>query len=136
MVARNLPPVRPSAGFAEKLEMRLREVRAGAPGSLRMVARRASRGPGIGEFVATAGGVVAAGLLLTAVMDRVGRTELPVLDPVVAMAPSISHLALETPAFMASATPSVGIWPAALVLEQAPLHFVSDDHAPVVEVSR
>lgn len=136
MVARNIPPVRPSAGFAEKLEMRLREVRAGVPDSSAMVARRVSRGPGIGEFLATAAGVVAAGLLLTAVMERGATRELPMLDPVVAMAPAISHLPLETPAFMASATPGVGIWPAALVLEQAPLHFVSDDHAPVVEVSR
>lgn len=122
MVAHSLPTIRPSAGFADRLEQRLREARAV---DLREWSRsaRAERGPGIGEFLAAAAGVVAAGFVATAAIDRFRSREIPVMAPVLAAAPESSAMPLAVPAFVASASPIVAVWPAALMLDQAPMHF-------------
>lgn len=124
MVARSLPPIRPSAGFAERLEQRLREAKAMDLESW-SGAMRGTRGPRLGEFVAAAAGVVAAGLLATVVIERVRPHELPVLPPVLAAGPESQALPLATPAFIATASPIVAMWPAALLLDQAPRQFVT-----------
>lgn len=122
MIAHNLPAIQPSPGFAERLEQRLREAKAI---DLREWSRsaRGVRGPGIGEFLAAAAGVVAAGLVATAAIDRFRSHEIPVMPPVLAAAAESPTLPLTVPAFVASASPIVAVWPAALLLDQAPMHF-------------
>ena len=122
MVARSLRPIAPSAGFAERLEHRLRDARAADPGR----SARRSRGPGIGEFLAAAAaGVVAAGLMATAALERFRSHQVLGMPPVMASAPEPQAMPLTGPAFMASASPIVSVWPAALLLDQAPVYFAN-----------
>lgn len=124
MVARSLPPIRPSAGFAERLEQRLREAKAVDLHEWTGVVK-GGRGPGIGEFMAAAAGVVAAGLVATAAIERFRSHEIPMMPAVVASLPDTPALPLTSPAFVASASPIASVWPAALLLDQAPLHFAT-----------
>jgi hypothetical protein len=128
MVARSVSSIAPSVGFTARLEQRLREAR-NADYSSWAQSRRASRGPGIGEFLAAAAGVVAAGFLLTAVIERISPRPLPVLAAAMASAPETDAPPIAAPAFVASASPIVSVWPAALMLDQAHLHFATTELA-------
>ncbi len=121
MVARSLQPIAFSAGFADRLAVRLRDAKAGDPGQ----SFRRSRGPGIGEFMAAAAGVVAAGFVATAAIERFRPHEILIMPAVMASAPELRAMPLTSPAFMASASPIVSVWPAALLLDQASLHFAT-----------
>lgn len=122
MVAHSLPTIRPSAGFAERLEQRLSEAKAVDIRDWSRAARGA-RGPGIGEFMMAAAGVVAAGLVATAAIDRLRGREIPVMPPVMAAAPQAPALPMAIPAFAASASPIAAVWQAALLVDEAPLQF-------------
>jgi anti-sigma factor RsiW len=127
MVARSLPRITPSANFSRRLEERLREARTS---SLHAgVGAVAQKGSGFVDLLVAAGSVLAAGLLATVAVERFRSHELPVLPPVVAAAPESPALPLTGSAFVASASPVVAVWPAALLLDQAPLHFVTTELA-------
>lgn len=126
MVARSLRPIEPSPGFTERLEARLRAVRQqDAGGGLDPMS--APRGPGLVEFLGTAVGLVAAGLLAVAVLERFQPAQALSLPPVMAAAPAEQELPFTSPAFVASASPGLAIWSAALMLDQARVHFANAD---------
>lgn len=127
--ARNLPPIELSAGFAERLQLRLAQERA------LLASARASRGAltesgwrpfSIGAYAAIAAAIlVVAGLAGTlTLMDREPRALR--LPPVVASIPEPEPSSFATPAMVVSMPAGMAVWPAVFVAQQAPWHFASD----------
>ena len=125
LVVRNIPNIQPSPNFSERLEARLRTVRAedrtrelrGAPG----------RGT-LGTFAALASGVAAAGLLGFAVLTADRVQEEMRLPPVVASIPAdrdLESLPIPASAIVASASTGMSVWSTVFAAEQAPLHLAS-----------
>ena len=123
LVFRNLPQITPSAGFQARLDARLRALRA------EQAAQRAvvQRGPAMGTFMATAAGLMAAGFLLTAVFDWTAAPQDLALAPVVASRPVEAAMPVASPAVVTSVSSGMPLWPAALIAEQAPVHFVNSE---------
>jgi putative zinc finger protein len=126
LVVRNMPEIRPSADFSTRLETRLRLVRPETT-----FGDRATGHPRLTTFTAIATGVIAAGVLsITMVQSATPPRDIS-LPPVVASLPEIQAEPYSSPlapsAMMASASTGIGIWPAVLVAEQAPLHFAASE---------
>ncbi len=121
MLFRSLPPIEPSAGFAERLERRLHE------------AKMAEAAPGSGSSrifaaaVATVS-VVMLGYIGTSLRHVDTQRDIA-LPPVVATLPESAAEAVVSPApaMVASVPAGLPIWTAALFAEQAQAHFVSAD---------
>lgn len=119
LVLRNLPALEPSAHFRERLNDRLTHVkRADARAEL-------YRGPGLGAFITVAAGVLAAGFLAASVFDVAHAPRELRLSPVVAMRPAPPPPPVVTSVFVASASAGVPVWPAAMMAQQVPVHYVS-----------
>ena len=134
LLFRNASPIAPSADFAERLHARLSAERRAAARANAAPPRVAARGPGLGMFAAAAAGVAAAGYLATATLASPGARRELSLPPVVASrtadAPSelvadASPSPVSSPAIMASVSAGMPLWPSALLVEQAPLHFAA-----------
>ena len=127
LVVRNMPEIRPSIDFSERLQARLQTVRA----DTMMYGDRATGHPRLTTFAAVATGVIAAGVLTITVMQQTAPTRDITLPPVVASLPEIQPEPYSSPlapgAMRASASTGIGIWPAGLVAEQAPLHFAASE---------
>jgi hypothetical protein len=116
LVFRNLPPVEPSADFATRLHARLRAL--GQPD------RRAElfRAPGMGAFVAAAS-VVAIGFAAASMLHWTEMRRDLMLEPVVATSPALPPPIVDYP-FVAASSTGIPMWPAAVLAEQATVHFV------------
>jgi hypothetical protein len=128
LVAHNLPTIHPSAGFSQRLEVRLTHERAlKAAGMLPNGARSDRWRPfPVGAYTAIAAGVFAAAGLAT-VVSSAGREPQPIrMAPVVASRPEAEPSTLATPALVAAMPAGMGVWPAVFVAQQAPWHFASD----------
>jgi hypothetical protein len=123
----NLPTIEPSADFSRRLEARLEQERrrAIAPAPL-------FRGPGLGGFLAMSASVVAAGLLAMTFAHvppdrRVARLPAVVLRPLeVPEVPAGVTLPVAPSAVVASVSTGMAVWPALLLLEEAPSRYVDD----------
>ncbi|MEJ7809278.1 MAG: zf-HC2 domain-containing protein [Gemmatimonadaceae bacterium] len=118
LVFRNLPSIEPSAEFASRLDSRLRQ--------LHQADARADvyRGPGIGSFLIAAAGVVAAGFLAISALDWDEPARDIAFAPVVASRPDVPPSPIVSHSVVASATAGMPLWSAAMLAEQAPVHFV------------
>lgn len=119
LVLRNLPTIEPSPDFFDRLSGKLHQLQ-------RADARAAVyRGPGVGSFLAVAAGMLAAGFLAATTLDW--TTPTPARDlrlaPVVAMRPAPPPPPVVSSDFVASASAGLPLWPAAMMAEQAPVHF-------------
>ena len=127
LVVRNMPEIRPSSDFSERLQARLRTVRPDTT----TFGDRATGHPRLTTFAAVATGVIAAGVLSVTVMQHAPAPRAVTLPPVVASLPEIQAEPYSSPlapgAMMASASTGIGIWPTVLVAEQAPLHFAASE---------
>lgn len=121
LVFRNLPAIEPSDDFNVRLSARIRE--ASALDRLRAAAERPARAPGLGLFAASAFGLLAASLLAVATLDW-DKTAVETLPPVVATRPAEETHPMADPIIVASASAGVPVWPAALLIEEAPTHFM------------
>jgi hypothetical protein len=119
LLVRNLPSIQPSADFSARLNARLNE--ACARDAVRRAAEHLQRAPGIGLFAATAAGLLAASLFLTAVVTRPVRDI--VMAPVVANHPEPQATVSVNAAQVATFPASVPVWPTALLVEQAHAQF-------------
>ncbi len=118
LVLRNIPDAEPSPDFHARLREKIRKAELGD-------ARAAQyRGPGIGTFAAAAAGVLAAGFMAVAAVDRNHPAPQLRLDPIVAMQPEVSPAVLEEQFVMSAAT-GASLWPAAIFAEQMPVHFIA-----------
>ena len=119
LIFRNLPHVEPSADFTERLNSKLQQCR-------RADTRAAAyRGPGVGTFAAAAAGVLAAGFLTISVFDWSEPARDLALPPVVATRPEPPPPPIVDQTVVTSASAGMPVWPAALIAEQAPVHFLS-----------
>lgn len=98
LVFRNLPPIEPSAKFAERLAARLEQARREVELQRRLGASSSFAGqrgaPGLGAFAAAAASVVIAGYLVTAGLARVSPPPQLALEPVIATQPEPRVFAL------------------------------------------
>jgi hypothetical protein len=117
LVFRNLAPVQPSPDFATRLHARLR--------MLGQVDPRAElfRAPGVGAFLAAAS-VVALGFAAASMLQWTEIRRDLMLEPVVASAPALPAPIVDYP-FIAASSTGMPIWSAAVLAEQASVHFVN-----------
>ena len=116
LIFRNLPPVQPSVDFATRLHARLRAL--GQPD------QRAElfRAPGMGAFVAAAS-VVVIGFVAASMLHWTEMRRDLMLEPVVATTPALPPPMVDYP-FVAASSTGIPMWPAAVLAEQATVHFV------------
>jgi hypothetical protein len=128
LVAHNLPTIHPSAGFNERLEVRLTHERAlKAAGMLPNSAGSDGWRPfSVGAYTAIAAGVFAAAGLAVVVSIAGRESQTIRMAPVVASRPEAEPSTLATPALVAAVPAGMGVWPAVFVAQQAPWHFASD----------
>lgn len=120
LLFRNLPSIELSAGFAARLDARLKESRNIDHSS------QSSQGFRRGAVVAAIASAIMIGYIGTTLYDT-GRTSHFMMPPVVATLPDADLMPITspTPAIVASASAGFAIWPAALFAEQAPVHFAN-----------
>lgn len=133
LLFRNMPPIEPSAKFAARLAARLeqarREVELQRRAAASFVGHRGA--PGLGGFAAAAAGVVIAGYLATAAIDRMSPPETLALAPVVAtqpeprelefvsLSPPLPTRAEVSPAVVASVATGMPLWPTVMMTSAA-----------------
>jgi hypothetical protein len=121
MVLRNLPAVEPSCDFYDPLTTTLHRMeRADAQASR-------YRGPGLGSFTAAAAGVVGIGFMAAVLFNWTAQARNLALAPVVASTPAITPYPVASSSFVASASAGLPIWPAAMLVDQAPVRFASEE---------
>jgi hypothetical protein len=116
LVFRNLAPVEPSADFATRLQARLRALGRAEHGA------ELFRAPGMGAFVAAAS-VVALGFVAASMLHWTEMRRDLVLEPVIATRPALPSPIVDYP-FVAASSTGMPMWPAAILAEQATVHFV------------
>jgi Putative zinc-finger len=132
MLARNLPSIRPSADFGQRLQMRLAQERAmhamqgNRRGANDAVIMRHSGPLSAATYVALASGVaLAAGLMMTVTLS--GDDDQAIrLAPVVASMPEPELSPLAAPTMVATMPAGMPLWSAVFVAQQAPWHLASD----------
>lgn len=123
LIRNNLPTIEPSADFANKLARRLEAERArqAAPAPF-------FRGPGLSGFLSMSAGVVALGVLAVALNDRPALDQTARLPSVVIRPNGVplgvnSALPVAPPAFVATVSTGMAVWPALLLMEEAQTHY-------------
>ncbi len=116
LLVHNLPTIEVSEGFSSRLSARLAESRA-VPVGAGMIRGRI-----------TAIATLAAAAMIGYIAITLHKVEQPRdlrMSPVVASVPGseIAPIASPSPTIIASAPAGLAIWPAALLAEQAPVHF-------------
>jgi anti-sigma factor RsiW len=120
LLFRNLPVIKPSRDFHERLNARLQQLHQAE------LSAAVYRGPGVGSFIAAAAGVVAAGFLAAATLNMTSPVRELALAPVVASAPELPPSPIVNQGFVASASAGMPLWAAAVLAEQAPVHFATE----------
>ena len=121
VVLKNLPAVEPSSDFYLKLTTTLHRMERADQHASRY------RGPGWASFAATAGGVVGIGFLAAVVFNWTAQARNLALAPVVARSPAVAPYPSTNSSFVASASAGLPIWPAAMMVDQAPVRFASEE---------
>ncbi len=119
LVLRNLPEIEPSADFTERLEARLQT------GDVRTAARSRLNASGASAFAAAALGVIAAGYLAVATFGSGAADHEPTLAPVIASQPDFPRSQLFDHVVLMPASAGLPMWPSALMVEQAPVQFMT-----------
>ena len=117
LVVRNLPEIEPSADFMSRLNSRLAEC-SPAHGNDRVFS------PTIGAFASIAAGVALVTYLALGVSSKDAPAEIR-LAPVVASIPEPMPSPMNDPAFVASMSAGIPMWPTVLMMDQAPMHMAN-----------
>lgn len=119
LLVRNLPPIEPSAGFAERLDLRLRAIGPMAHQRIHAAGWRSSR-------IAVAAGLVAVIFAAGALALLSGPAQDIALPPVVAMA-TVEELSppIATSSFVTSVSTGMAVWDAAMLAQTASMHIAS-----------
>jgi anti-sigma factor RsiW len=118
LLFRNLPSIEPSAGFAGRLESRLRECQ-----HEQLV--HTQRNLRYGAIAATLASAIMLGYIGTTLFGQANGPRDLVMAPVVASVPEpeFTPITASAPAIMTSVSAGLSIWPAALFAEQVPVRF-------------
>lgn len=118
MIVRSLPQIEPSPDFMAKLNERLEDLQhAGLSAELSSPYRLTS-----GAFAALAAGLTLMGYLALETMHLFAPQRTLMLPPVVATAPESPASPLSSPAYIAGMSTGMPVWPAVMMVEQAPQH--------------
>lgn len=132
-LVRNLPPVRVSDGFQERLRARL-DTEAKAP-----ISRPTHTAVGVMKWAVAAALVIAvAGVAARSGAERNDLAPLR-LPAVIASSPDLSADAADdsAPAYVASMSTGIPMWPALMLAEEGPLRFATAElHSTSWEASR
>ena len=85
------------------------------------------RGPGLGSFLAAAAAVVMVGFVAASALNWSAPTRELALSPVIATKPELPPSPIVNQGFVASASAGMPIWPAAVLAEQVPVHFATEE---------
>lgn len=121
LVLRSLPSVEPSSDFFIRLTTTLERMERADEHASRY------RGPGLGSFAAAAAGVVGVGFLAAVLFNWTAQSRNLALAPVVARTPAVAPYPATNSNFVASASAGLPIWPAAMLVDQAPVRFASEE---------
>ena len=121
LVLRNLPSVEPSSDFYVRLTTTLHKMERAEEHAARY------KGPGLGSFAAAAAGVVGIGFLAAVLFNWTAQARNLALAPVVARTPAVAPYPVTNSSFVASASAGLPIWPAAMMVDQAPVRFASEE---------
>ncbi|HET7564952.1 MAG TPA: zf-HC2 domain-containing protein [Gemmatimonadaceae bacterium] len=121
LLFRNLPSIEPSPDFRNRLNARLRQVHQAE------LAAAVYRGPGLGSFLAAAAAVVMVGFVAASALNWSAPTRELALSPVIATKPDLPPSPIVNQGFVASASAGMPIWPAAVLAEQVPVHFATEE---------
>lgn len=132
LIRNNLPTIQPSAEFSRRLARRLEAER-----QRNTIPVPLFRGPGVAGFLTMSLGVVAIGVLAVGVMERpadrrIARLEGVVVRPTAAeLAPELA-MPVAPPAFVASVSTGMAVWPALLMMEEAQSRYAGESGAAPV----
>ena len=121
LVLRNLPSVEPSSDFYDRLTTTLHRMERADAQAARY------RGPGLASFAAAAAGVVGVGVMAAVLFNWTAQARNLALAPVVASTPAVAPYPATNSSFVASASAGLPIWPAAMLVDQAPVRFASEE---------
>ncbi len=143
MVAKNLPSIEPSAAFQQRLQARLAECRAERQAQhdatsdsgrdtvhLPMAGTRAGwRGP------RTLAAIAAGAVIGTLVWRGVASTSAPLvaMEPVIASQPARPEVRYVSPALLQAMATGNPVWPATVIIDEAPTGFVNVDYSMTLE---
>ena len=144
LLLRNLPPLEVSSGFTERLRARIADERERLPVPALLPSLHA-RGPTVGTFLSVVCSVIAVGVLTLAVASRntppaasyMFRAEQPtavakiVEDPPAEGSPTLVDTNVSAPAYVASMSTGMPVWPALLLAEEGSLRFATAEIRPV-----
>jgi anti-sigma factor RsiW len=124
LLVRNLPTIAISPDFSERLRRRV-HVEAQAPHTQRLF-----HGPSVGTFFAIAGAVVAIGTISISLATIRGVPDAPPRLSAVVVAPATTPDKeldgdLVAPAFIASMSTGIPVWPALLLAEEGSVRFAT-----------
>lgn len=116
LIVRNLPRIEPSPDFMARLNERLEGLQHGAiaaelPPTYRLTS---------GAFAALAAGLALMGYVALEAMHRFASPAALMLPPVVATAPESRVSPLTSPAYIAGMSTGMPVWPAVMMVEEAP----------------
>ena len=122
LVLKNLPPIEVSEGFQDRLRARL------ADGIVRAGAEQPKSGPRTMKWAAAAALLVAVVGVQHVATHGNGETPPSRLPAVVASVPAVTDGAIDesAPAYMASMSTGIPMWPALMLAEEGPLRFAAD----------
>ena len=119
LVFRNLPSIEPSADFSRRLEARIRECQSDH------ILATAQRNLRYGAVAATMASVIMLGYIGTTLYQRTAAPQDLMMPPVVASIPEPMPSPVSEPAFVASMSAGIPVWPTLLMMEQAPMHMAN-----------
>jgi hypothetical protein len=120
MLVRSLPTIEPSSDFVARLNARLEEL--GPVSRVDLVAPRPYL-PSVGAFAAVAAGIVAVAYM--AIETTRYFTPPQDLRVVPAVASAFEPVPIANAAFVASVPTGMPVWPAVLMVGEAPMHFAN-----------
>ncbi len=134
MLVHSLPLVQPSPDFMARLNVRIDQL---GPVSRADVVARRSLLVSVGAFSALAAGIaVVAYMAIETTHYYAPQQDLPV-TPMVASAPEMPvAVPMANAAFVASVSTGMPVWPAVLMVGQAPMHFANMDFRETERTTR
>ncbi len=124
LVVRNLPPIAPSPEFMARLNARLEQI--GPMSRVDLVAPRPYL-PSVGAYAALAAGVIAVAYMTVETTRYYAPDRDTRVHSVAASAPAPMPMPMANGAFVASVPTGMPVWPAVLMVGEAPMHFATMD---------
>jgi hypothetical protein len=124
LLVHNLPPIEPSPEFMSKLNARLEQM--SSTSRVDLVAPRPYLSS-VGAFAALAAGILAVAYMAVETTHYYAPSVDPRVVPVATTATELVPSSVGNGAFVASVPTGIPVWPAVLMVGEAPMHFATMD---------